>query len=69
MPQLTIQACKTDQTTKINLAPALQTTQVSAGQSLYVNTSSQTSSAMALKLGVVPIISAPSNAATVRRSM
>lgn len=61
----TIQAQKLNQTTKTNLAaPTLQATQISAGQSLYVNTSSQTSSAMALKLGVVPVISAPSNAAT-----
>ena len=43
-------------------APALQATQVASGQSLYVNASNQTSSAMALKLGVVPIIPAPSNA-------
>lgn len=56
---VTTQAQKQNET-----APALQATQVASGQSLYVNTSSQTSSAMALKLGVVPIIPAPSNATT-----
>ncbi len=40
-----------------------QATRVAAGQSLYVSTSSQTSSAMALKVGVVPIIPAPSTKA------
>lgn len=43
---------------KVNI---LKASVVNSGQSLYVNTSSQTTSAMALKLGVIPIIPAPSS--------
>ncbi len=44
-------------------AHTLQDTHIQSGQSLYVNTSSQTKSPMALKVGVVPLLSAPSNEA------
>lgn len=61
------------QPTPINITPqysqnsvqsvrSLQATQVMAGQSLYVMTSSKTSSAQALKIGVIPVLSAPSDA-------
>ena len=56
------QALKTALSTSSN-GHSLQVTQIGSGQSLYVNTSSLTSSAMALKLGVVPIIPAPSTEA------
>lgn len=53
---------------KHNLAATLATGAFSSGQSLYVNTTSKTDSSLALKLGSVPILSAPSseaNAATI----
>lgn len=54
--------------TKHNLAANLATANVSSGQSLYVNATSQGDSSLALKLGTVPLLVAPSdetNAATI----
>lgn len=61
------------QPTPVNIVPqysvnslqrihSLQANTVLAGQGLYVNTSSQTDSAMALKVGVMPVLPAPSDA-------
>lgn len=53
---------------KSNLAANLAAATVSSGQSLYVNATSQTDSSLALKLGNVPLLVAPSdetNAATI----
>ncbi|MBX9867952.1 MAG: hypothetical protein K2Y14_13645, partial [Burkholderiales bacterium] len=53
---------------KSNLAANLASANVSNGQSLYVNATSQTDSSLALKLGNVPLLVAPSdetNAATI----
>lgn len=61
------------QPTPVNIVPqysvnslqrvhSLQANTVLAGQGLYVNTSSQTNSVMALKVGVIPLLIAPSDA-------
>lgn len=61
------------QPTPVNIVPqysvaslqrihSLQANTVLAGQGLYVNTSSQIDSAMALKVGAIPVLTAPSDA-------
>jgi hypothetical protein len=64
--QLTISHTKN--LVKSNLAANLAAAAVGSGQSLYVNATSQTDSSLALKLGNVPLLVAPSdetNAATI----
>lgn len=59
---------QTQNQAKSNLAANLAAATVSSGQSLYVNATSQTDSSLALKLGNVPLLVAPSdetNAATI----